>query len=42
MLAETLGYSVISDDQINAIANGVAACAAVLAATLNNFKNKTE
>ncbi|MED1949004.1 hypothetical protein [Brevibacillus centrosporus] len=35
---EAFGYSVITDDQINAIANGVAAVAAVVAAWMNNRK----
>jgi hypothetical protein len=39
---EAFGYSIISDDQINAIANGVAAAATVVAAFLNNRKTKAE
>ncbi|UFJ40106.1 hypothetical protein LOK74_19020 [Brevibacillus humidisoli] len=42
LVLEAFGYSVISDDQINAIANGVAAAAAVLAAFLNNFKGEKD
>ncbi|MED1788103.1 hypothetical protein P4V47_11490 [Brevibacillus laterosporus] len=40
LLTEAYGYSVITDDQINAIANGLSAVAAVIAAFMNNFKSK--
>ncbi|UFJ40087.1 hypothetical protein LOK74_18925 [Brevibacillus humidisoli] len=39
---EAFGYSIITEDQINAIANGVAAAAAVVAAFLNNFKEEKD
>jgi hypothetical protein len=39
---EAFGYSIITDEQINAIANGVAATATVVAAFLNNRKPKIE
>jgi hypothetical protein len=39
---EAFGYSIITDDQINAIANGAAAAATVVAAFLNNRKPKAE
>ncbi|MED2006680.1 hypothetical protein P4V39_00930 [Brevibacillus borstelensis] len=35
---EAFGYSIITDDQINAIANGVAAVAAVVATWMNNHR----
>lgn len=38
---EAFGYSIITDEQINAIANGVAAAATVVAAFLNNRKIAT-
>ncbi|QOS97535.1 hypothetical protein JNUCC42_13120 [Brevibacterium sp. JNUCC-42] len=41
LLAESFGYSVISDDQINDIANGASALLAVIAAFTNNLKPKT-
>jgi len=39
---EAFGYSIITDDQINAIANGVAAVAAVVAAWMNNHRTDVE
>jgi hypothetical protein len=39
---EAFGYSIITDDQINAIANGVAAVATVVAAWMNNRKTKAK
>lgn len=39
---EAFGYSIITDDQINAIANGAAATATVVAAFLNNMKPKAQ
>jgi hypothetical protein len=39
---EAFGYSIITDEQINAIANGAAAVATVVAAFLNNRKPKAE
>jgi len=35
LAASAFGYDIISDDQINAIANGVSALAAVIAALIN-------
>lgn len=37
LVAQAFGYDVITDDQINAIANGVSALAAVVASIRNNF-----
>jgi hypothetical protein len=39
---EAFGYSIITDEQINAIANGMAAVATVVAAFLNNRKPKVK
>ncbi|AUM64331.1 hypothetical protein O0555_21225 [Brevibacillus laterosporus] len=41
LLTEAYGYSIITDDQINAIVNGLSAVVAVIAAFTNNFKHKT-
>lgn len=38
LVAQAYGYDIITDDQINAIANGASAIAAIVAAVLNNRK----
>ncbi|WP_232695464.1 hypothetical protein [Brevibacillus daliensis] len=42
LIAEAFGLEVISNEQINLIANGVAAAATVLATTWNQIRKKTE
>lgn len=42
LLLDGAGYPIITDEQVNALANGVAAIAAILAAYTNNHKAKGE
>jgi len=42
LLADTLGYQIITDDQVNAIANGVSAVVTILAVLLNNRQAKQQ
>lgn len=42
LLLDSTGHPIITDDQVNALANGVAALAAILAAYTNNHKAKGE
>jgi hypothetical protein len=40
LLLNTLGYNLISDDQVNAIANGIAALAVVAAGIIAKVRNQ--
>lgn len=42
LLADTLGYQIITDEQVNAIANGVSAVVAIIAVFLNNRQEKQQ
>jgi len=42
LLADTLGYQIITDEQVNAIANGVSAVVAIIAVFLNNRREKQQ
>lgn len=42
LATDTFGLNIITDDQVNAIANGIAAIAAVIAALINRDAPKAE
>ncbi|TPG84277.1 hypothetical protein EEL32_16045 [Brevibacillus laterosporus] len=42
LLADTSGYQIITDEQVNAIANGVSAVVAIIAVFLNNRQEKQQ
>ncbi|WP_068794140.1 hypothetical protein [Brevibacillus laterosporus] len=42
LLVDTLGYQIITDDQVNAIGNGVSAVVTILAVLLNNRQAKQQ
>lgn len=42
LLADTFDYQIITDEQVNAIANGVSAVVAIIAVFLNNRQEKQQ